>query len=164
MDCWPLQMMVVTLDKALPSRGLLDQLHASRAAGVIQVIDSGIVHKGNEGELSVRPASGIELDPGPYTGKLLKLLFGCETADETAAWRSEMAQSAATAPQLFGLSSDDLAEIADAIPRASDALVLLIEHRWTAGFAETVAVDQGVLLAQGAIVPRTLLEVARDAR
>jgi|SRR5690349_3278403 hypothetical protein len=163
MDRWPLELVVVSLAGGQPSGGLLDQLRASRAAGVIRVVDGGIVRKGDEGELSARPAMGIELDQGPYSGKLVSLLFGCGAVAEPAGWRQELSRNAANAPQLFGLSSDDLAEIADAIPRASDVLVLLIEYRWTTGFVESVAVDQGMLLAQGAIVPSTLLDVARDA-
>jgi hypothetical protein len=159
MDGWPLQLLVVTLADGVPPGGLLDQVRASRAAGVIHVVDGGIIHKGDDGELSQRPA-GIELDPGPYAGKLISLLFGYGAANEATSWHGELARLAAGEPQLFGLSSDDLAEIADAIPRASDALVLLIEHRWTAGFAESVAVDRGVLLAQGPIVPRTVLELS----
>jgi hypothetical protein len=60
---------------------------------------------------------------------------------------------------MFGLSADDLVEIVDGIPHASDALVLLVEHRWTAGFAESVTAEQGALLAEGSIVPRTIAEV-----
>src|SRR5215207_258294 len=139
MDPWPMQLIVVALAEDLPSSGLLDQLRASRAAGVIQVIDAGIVHKCDEGAFSLRPAPGIELDRGPYAGKLVRLLFGFGVSDKPNVWRAELARAASEKPQLFGLSCDDLAEIADAVPRASDALVLLIEHRWTTGFVESVA-------------------------
>lgn len=162
-DIWPLHLIVVALAEGRISRGLLDQLHASRAAGVIQLIDSGIVHKGNDGEISRRGCPGIELDPSPHTGKLVNVLFDIGPADESQRLKSEMARVMDAAPQLFGLSPDDLAEIADAIPRCSDALILLVEDRWSAGFTESVAAERGVVLAEGSIVPRTLLELSDDA-
>ena len=159
MDGWPLQLVVVALDGGAVPRGLLDQLHASRSSGVIHLIDGGLLHKGNEGELSIRPAPGIELDASPYAGRLAGPLFGCGAPGGTNAWRTELDRVETSEQQVFGLSADELAEIADTIPRASDVLVLVIEHRWSAGFAETAAVDGGILLAQGCIGPRTLLEL-----
>jgi hypothetical protein len=159
MDGWPLQLVVVALDGGAVPRGLLDQLHASRSSGVIHLIDGGLLHKGDEGELSMRPAPRIELDAGPYTGRLAGPLFGCGSTGGSNAWRAELNRIATSEQQVFGLSADELAEIADAIPRASDALVLVLEHRWTAGFAETAAVAGGALLAQGCIGPRTVLEL-----
>jgi hypothetical protein len=164
MDGLPLQLVVVAFDGAAVPPGLLDQLDASRASGVIHLIDGGLLHKGDEGELSMRPASGIELDPGPYAGRLAGLLFGCVATNRSSVWRAELDRVIDSEQQVFGLSIDELAEIADAIPRASDALVLLIEHRWTAGFAETTAVAGGVLLAQGFVSPRTLLDLAANGQ
>jgi hypothetical protein len=164
MDVLPLQLVVVAFDGVAVPPGLLDQLDASRASGVIHLIDSGLLHKGDEGELSVRPAPGIELDPGPYAGRLAALLFGCGQTNGSSVWRAELDRIVDAEQQVFGLSVDELAEIADAIPRASDALVLLIEHRWTAGFAETTAVAGGALLAQGFVGPCTLLDLANNGQ
>jgi len=160
MDGWPLQLVVVALDSDAVPRGLLDQLHASRSSGVIHLIDGGLLHKGDEGELSMRPAPSIELDAGPFAGRLAGPLFGCGAPGGTNAWRAELDRAVSSKQQVFGLSADEIAEIADAVPRASDVLVLLIEHRWTTGFAETVVVAGGTLIAQGCIGPRTLLDLA----
>lgn len=162
-DGWQLQLVIVALDGAAVPSGLADQLDASRANGVIHLIDGGMLHKGDEGELSMRPAPDIELDEGPYAGWLAGQLFGCGSTGGPHAWRAELERLATSDQQIFGLTADELAEIADAIPRASDALVLLIEHRWTAGFAETAAVAGGVLLAQGCIGPRTLLDLSNGS-
>ena len=159
MEVWPLELIVVSFATGHISTGLLDQLRASRTAGVIHIVDGGIVRKGTNGELSLRPAHEIEFDRGPYTGKLMGLLFGDETAGEWRRWQEQLAHVATRGPQRFGLSADDLAEIVDAIPRASEALALVVEHRWTAGFVESVAVDQGVILAEGVIVPQTLTDL-----
>jgi hypothetical protein len=159
---WPLHLMMVDLPGGEIIPGLLDQVRSSCAAGVIQVIDGGIVRKGEDGELSFAPASELPLADDPRTGKLARLLFGFEANPAALDWVNCLPGQENLEPQLFGLSSDDLAEIVDAIPRASDTLVLLIEHRWNSGFAESVSVGNGVLLAQGAIVPRTVRELFRN--
>lgn len=162
MDSWPLQLIVVALPEGDLPASLIGQLHASRAQGVILLIDGGIVRKGNEGELSIRSAEKLELDDDPRNGKLAGLLLGCDAAGDTNDVSAEVMCHTTSEEGLFGLSADDLAEIADGIPRGSNALVLLIEHRWTAGFAESVEVEQGTLLAHGSIVPRTISEVCRE--
>lgn len=156
---WPLQLIVVGLGRDSMPQGLLDQLRASRASGVIHLIDGGLLRKGDEGELSMRPAPGIQLDDSPFAGWLAGWLFGCGAGGGANAWLAELNPAVDSERQIFGLSADELAEIADAIPRSSDVLVLLIEHRWDAGFVETAEVEGGMLLAQGAIALPTLLEV-----
>lgn len=163
MDGWPLQLMVVALDGVAVPSGLLDQLHASRSSGVIHLIDAAMLHKGDDGELSMREAPGIQLDDSPYAGRIAGRLFGCDAPGDPAVWSSLPDASEESERRVFGLSADELAEIADAIPRASDVLVLAIEHRWDAGFAETVEMDGGMLLAQGCIGQRTLLDLGNLA-
>ena len=163
MDCWPLHLLVVALlDGGLPSE-VLDQLRASRATGVIHLIDGGILTKGNDGELSLRPVRELEFDAGREAVQLAALLFARGECDGPDARRGDLARLAAGKPRLFGLSADDLAEIADEVPRSSEALVLVIEHRWTAGFVESVAVDRCTVLAQGLVVPQTLLDLFGSA-
>jgi hypothetical protein len=159
MDSWPLQLIVVALPEEAPPAGILDLLQASRANGAIRLIDGGIVRKGDEGELSLHRAPALHFDTDPRTGQLAHVLFGCDASGRVKDWSvGDMCRPTA-APYLFGLSADDLAEIADEIPRASNVLVLLIEHRWTSGFMESVQVERGTLLAQGSVVPRTMYEV-----
>lgn len=159
MNCWPLQLAVIAFpDGALPA-GVADQLHASRANGVIRVIDGASLAKGEEGEIEVRAIRDLALDDSPLAGKLAEALFR-GGADEAPTLCRDQVRAILPATHVgFGLSVDDLAEIVDGIPRASIALVLLIEHRWNAGFAESVAVDRGTILAQGWITPTTV----RDA-
>jgi hypothetical protein len=159
MDRWPLHLLVVALpDGEVPS-GVLDQLRASRATGAIHLIDGGILSKGNDGELTLRPAPELELDPIPNAAELVARLFACGQGEQSDTWTVDAARIAAGKPHLFGLSADDLAEIADEIPRASGALALVIAHRWNAGFAESAAVDRCTVLAQGSIVPQTVLDL-----
>lgn len=164
MDRWPLHLLVVALpDGEVPS-GVLDQLRASRATGAIHLIDGGILSKGNDGELTLRPAPELELDPTPNAAELVARLFACGQGEQSDTWTVDAARIAAGRPQLFGLSVDDLAEIADEIPRATEALALVIEHRWNAGFAESAAVDRCTLLALGSVVPQTVIELVSGAR
>lgn len=164
MDRWPLHLLVVALPNDTMPSEVLDQLRASRATGVIHLVDGGILVKGNDGELSLRAAPELELDATPEAAQLAAQLFSCGEREHSTARRSDLVRVAAGKPQLFGLSADDLAEIADGIPRASESLVLVIEYRWFAGFVESAAVDGCTVLAQGCVVPRTLLELFGGAQ
>lgn len=159
MQSWPLQLLIVALPEGESPAGLLGLLQASRANGVIRLIDGGIVRKGEDGDLSTHRVQALEFDDDPRNGKLAGLLFGCDAAGRVTDASIEAMCQATAEPHVFGLSANDLAEIADGIPRASDALVLLVEHRWTVGFAESVDVQQGTLLAHGSIVPQTIIEI-----
>lgn len=164
MDRWPLHLWIVALPNGAMPSGVLDQLRASRATGAIHLIDGGILSKGDDGELSLRPAPELELDSTPHAAELVARLFACGVGEQPDAWTGDAARLVSGRPHLFGLSADDLAEIADEIPRASEALALVIEHRWIAGFAESVAVDRCTVLAQGSVVPQTVLELVSGAR
>jgi hypothetical protein len=147
-------MVVAFPDESLPS-SVVAQLHSSRERGVIRVLDGGMLIKGDEGDIELRAVIDLPLDDTPFAGSLARALFESDAETGTCSG----AAIAGNGPNAFGLTGDDLAEIIDAVPRASAALVLLIEHRWIAGFAESVIDDRGTFLAQGCITPETV----RDA-
>jgi hypothetical protein len=157
---WPLHLLVVTFaDDALPSH-VADQLRSSRERGVIRVLDGGMLIKGDEGDIEFRVLPDLLLDDSALPGRLVSALFGLDP--ETGQFGEEAVATEET--RAFGLSADDLAEIIDGIPRASIALVLLVEHLWIAGFAESADDDRGILLAQGWVTPATFSDACRASR
>lgn len=152
----PLQLMVIAFpDGRLPA-GVAGQLSASRANGVIRLIDGALLFKADEGEVTVRPVPELELDDSPLAGTLIATLFSEGSLQGSGHVPDPSGDVASMARYEFGIAADDLGEIIDTIPRASAVLVLLVEHRWNAGFAESVAVDRGTMLVQGWITRETV--------
>jgi uncharacterized membrane protein len=160
MDCSPLQLIVIAFTDETVPQDIADLLRASSANGVIRLIDGALLVKGDEGDIEVRSAPGLEIESGPLSGALIAAFF--DDSGRSAAVLHQVASEgrASKAAFEFGIGIDDLAEIVDAIPRASSALALVVGHRWNAGFAESIAIDRGVILAQGSVVSRTLLELS----
>jgi uncharacterized membrane protein len=163
MNRWPMQLIVVVFpDAGLPA-GVIQQLRASKERGVIRLVDGGFVAKGAEGEVLLLEGAGFDFGDATFAGTLAGALFGCGADGEAIAQLEETALLAEAENAGFGLSADDLAEISDRIPRGSVAVILLIEHRWVAGFTESVEAAQGTLLAQGWITPKSILEITSSA-
>jgi len=60
-----------------------------------------------------------------------------------------------------GLAGDeDLADIADAIPAGTSALVLVLEHVWSIGIADAIRESGGVLLAAERIPAEVVAAIA----
>lgn len=156
---WSVQLAVVTSPGESLAADVLDLLLQSRARGVIRLVDAATLSKGNDGEIAVRPVPGLELDDSSLAGTLAATLFVSEPQRPSAGCRAVLNQTTRRARanrHTPGLSADDLAEIVDAMPPVSTAIVLLIEHRWITGFEESLADAQGVLLASGWVTPATL--------
>ncbi len=158
MDCSPLQLIVIAFTDEKVPQDIADLLRASSTNGVIRLIDGALLVKGDEGDIEVRAAPELELENGPWAGTLISAFFD-DSGRSAAALRQAAAEDRAPRAAFeFGIGIDDLAEIVDAIPRASSALALIVGHRWNAGFAESISIDRGVILALGSVVSRTLLE------
>lgn len=54
----------------------------------------------------------------------------------------------------FGITRDQILEIADLIPRSSQALLLLVEHRWALNLKDAIGAG-GSVLASGFVTAST---------
>ena len=59
----------------------------------------------------------------------------------------------------YGLSEDQLRELADSIPKGSAAAIMVIEHHWAVGLRDAVARAGGFRIAEGFISPVDLVRV-----
>ena len=57
----------------------------------------------------------------------------------------------------FGLTDDELKQVAEAVPANTTVAVALIEHRWAIGLKEAIRDSGGVVLASGLVSAESLL-------
>ncbi|HEX6121585.1 MAG TPA: hypothetical protein VFY89_00420, partial [Ktedonobacterales bacterium] len=61
------------------------------------------------------------------------------------------------ADRTFGLSDDDIQDIAADLPTGTTAVVVLFEHRWALDLKQALQDTGGVVLAQGMVQPEDVM-------
>jgi len=62
----------------------------------------------------------------------------------------------------FGISKEEIMNISKEIPNGTAASILLFEHLWAKKLKELVIKQDGIVLAQGVIEPRTLVALGSE--
>ena len=123
---------------------------------------------GNQFNGDVAPALAELIESG--TVHLLDLLFVARDAAGEVAWfelgdlDSDVAQAFESLEGTVGglVSEADVAEVAEAMPDNSSALVVVWENSWAERFAQAVAASQGEVVAHERI-PVAVVEAAMAA-
>lgn len=159
----PLQLIVLSFDEAALPIGVVNQLRRLRDDGVIRMVDSTFVAKDLNGDIaSIKGSSDISPEETALLGTLAGALFGYGAAGEEGVELGAELGLLNTADGSFGLSEDDIDEIADRIPAGSSAAFLLVEHLWAVGVKEAVVEANGTVVAQGFITPETIIRMGED--
>jgi hypothetical protein len=121
--------------------------------GTIRILDLLFVQKDAEsGDLLALDAQGEEL--GGIAGALLGFAFDGEGGSRP----SETSES----DHAFGLTKEQIEEVADALEPGHSAGVLLVEHVWARDFSAAMRDAGGVPLAEGFLTPEAIAEVAPE--
>ena len=70
-----------------------------------------------------------------------------------------VAGALAVAEHDFGLTAQEIQDVADRIPRGTSAAVVLFEHTWALRLKEYILDSGGMLIAQGLLHPSALVKV-----
>jgi hypothetical protein len=116
---------------------ILPELNTIQASDLIRVVDLLFVSKAAEGTVTTREVSDLsEEEQQPFEGM---------TED------------------LGGLfTTQDVENLATAIPSGTQAVVVLLEHTWTLGLTDGVRRAGGVLFTGGLITPEALAQVSAE--
>jgi uncharacterized protein DUF6325 len=114
----PVEFLVLTFPGASPGDGAIRALAGLRLSGAVRVIDTLLVTKGTDGDLSTRELS--EIPEFAYV---------------------------AQAEQTSLIAADDADEVGAALDPGSCALLALVEQTWAAEAAEAVRASGGELAA-----------------
>jgi uncharacterized membrane protein len=157
----PLQFVVIGLDTPSVPPGVINRLRDLRDEKVIRLVDGVLAAKDGEGDITV--VEDLPEEESALHGTLARTLFGYGVAGQLGAMIETESGFLRGAAGDFGLSEDQLLEVADLIPKNSTALFLLIEHLWALGLKEAVIDANGIVLANGWITPATLVEMGKTA-
>jgi uncharacterized membrane protein len=159
----PVQVFVIGFDHFEASGQILAELRRVRKRGVIRLVDLLFVQKDGQGNISssmhMTDLSEAERERlGAVAGGIIGLemagLAGAEAGAELGALQ--------VAERDYGLSEDQLRDLADSIPNGSAAAVMVIEHHWAAQLREALLDAGGTLLVQAMVGPDLLLSVGAE--
>jgi len=153
----PIQMIVIGFMEPEFYGNILRNLRFIRERGIIRLIDLLFIQKDAEGTISELDAHQLSEEAAmPYATLIGDLLGLGDRARKVRPGDPGSAQC----PDIqhdFGLSVTELRDIVHKIPPESAAALILIEHVWAARFMEGLMDIGGILLAQGLVVPESLL-------
>lgn len=153
----PLQLVVLGFDEPVVPPEVIDQLLSLGREGIVRLVDGVFAVKNGDGEIEVVEIIGLDHGDAHLLGTLERSLFGGGATGLVSALVGAEAGVLAGDAGDFGLTEDQLYEIADLIPKNSAAMFLLIEHPWALGMKQGVIDAGGVVLANGWITPATLI-------
>jgi uncharacterized membrane protein len=159
----PVQFVVIGLQNDKMKGQVAREIHAASQKGLIRVLDALAVQKTKDGSIVSLGASDLtpnqRMEYGAVVGALMGL--GATGTEEGLEAGAELGADA-FAQQNFGLTDEDIQEIADDIPPGTTAVFVLFEHRWAMRMKEAVATAGGMVLAQGMVDPDTLMMLGED--
>jgi hypothetical protein len=134
MTLGPLEYIVIGFTGSQFDGSIADEIGRVVENGTIRIVDAVMLAKAEDGELAV-----VEIDAkdDPRFATIAPLLEG----------------------RLGLFTPEDLALIAEGLPSATAALVLLFEHRWAVRVKEAIERANGMLIGR-AVVPPEVLEAA----
>ena len=154
----PVQLVVVSLDNEKMAGQVSRELHRATEKGTIRILDALAIQKTRDGGVVTMEGTDLTPDQRYEYGALLGALvgFGATGTDEGAETGAELgAEKFAT--HTFGLSSQDVQDLAQNIPPGKTGLLIMFEHRWALPLKGAVQQAGGVVTAQGFIRPEDLI-------
>ncbi len=158
----PIQLTVVGFDNDEIIGGLLDELDRVREFGIIRLIDFLFVAKDAEGNISALEVTDLTEEQRMEFGAVVGGLIGLGAAGAEGAVEGAVEGALAVAEHDFGLTAEEIQEVADRIPKGTSAVVVLFEHTWALRLKEYMLNSGGFLIAQGLIHPSALVSVGEE--
>ena len=145
----PVQLLVVGVDRPGSHRELLAEFQRLRESDAVRLLDVLVVHKDADGVVERAQASDVA--PGEADGGVLvETLVGLGPAGRPAP--DAGATDGGPRP-----AEDEFWSLDEAIPNDSDALLVLIEHRWAIATRDAIRAAGGSAVADAWIHPADLL-------
>jgi uncharacterized membrane protein len=155
----PMQLIAIGFGHASLPLDFVSQLRRLRAEGIVRLVDAVFVSKDNHGDSNAIKVSDLDEEETILLGTIAGALFGFGASGEEGIDRGAEIGMHLAEDGLFGLSSDDIDEIADRIPRGTAATFILLEHLWAIDLKESIQSADGAVIAQGWVTPTTLISV-----
>jgi len=157
----PLQLFAIGFGHASLPLDFVNQLRELRDAGIVRLVDAVFVSKDEHDNLNAIKVSDITQEEAVLLGTIAGALMGFGAIGEEGIDLGAEIGMLSSEDGLFGLSTDDIDEIADRVPRGSAATFILLEHLWAIGLKEAIHNADGQVIAQGWITPATLIAMGK---
>jgi uncharacterized membrane protein len=163
MTVGPVQLVVVGLENDKLKGQIARELHRASDTGSIRVLDALAIQKTQDGVVKSLGASDLTPDQRIVYGAIIGGLmgFGATGTEEGLEEGAELGAEA-FADRNFGLSSQDIKDIARDIPAGTTALMVLFEHHWAVPLKEALESAGGVVIAQGMVQPEEIVAFGED--
>ena len=156
MTIGPLQLVWVKFADEQRTGDIVQELKAVRKTGVIRLVDMLYVFKDLNGALQLKEVSDLAEAQKAEYGLILQGLLGMRAAHKTAGEVDKIAAAMSLSPGDFGLSSQQVQQMAQDLPNGGSAIMILFEHVWAVRLKEALFNAGGQLIAQGLLSPETL--------
>jgi uncharacterized membrane protein len=156
MTIGPLQLLLVKFSSDRNMRAISDEIKAARRSGVIRLVDLIFISKDMNGVVQEKQYTDLaEAEKAEY-GLILRGLLGMRAAYKTEGQVDQVAAAMSLSPGDFGMTSQQLQQIADQLPNGGTAILALFEHAWAVKLKEALLNAGGELIAQGLLSPEAL--------
>lgn len=158
----PIQLIVIGFRDFEPTGKILAALEAAVLSGAIRVVDLQFVRKTQDGAVEALELTGLSADERVEFGAVIGGLLGAGIGGVEGALEGAIAGALAAADETYGLTPEDVQDIAEGLAPGEAAGMLMIEHTWAIGFRNAVRDAGGEMLAQGFLTPKTLLMIGAE--
>jgi uncharacterized membrane protein len=160
MSIGPIQLVVIGFESNERFKGdIMRELDALRGRGVIRVLDLLFVMKDEDGEIFAFEDTDLSDEEEAEYGVLINAMIGLGEGQDA---ETAVSEALAVSHNDYGLTEEDIRQVADKIEPGTSAGILMVEHVWAAGFKEAVAEAGGQMLAQGFLTPEALFMVGAE--
>jgi uncharacterized membrane protein len=151
---------------------LAKEIRRLSQAGIIRVIGMLAVMKDERGDYAGIQLTELSEEDRMKLGAGIGALIGYGAGGREGAEAGAMAGATAVAEKIerhdFGLSTEQVKQIADSVPPGTAVGFMLLEHLWAKRFKEIAMNQEGILLANAFISPVALVglgaQLAEGAR
>ncbi len=160
----PISLIAIGFPKIENLKGeLLKEIFRLSEAKIIRVIGLLAVVKDEKGQFASAQITEFSDEERMKLGAAIGALIGFGAAGEKGAIAGAEAAAERVARKAaekdFGLSQQQVREIAKSMPNGTAAGFMLVEHVWAKKFKEIAYKQEGVLLANAFISPRDLVAI-----
>ena len=156
MTIGPLQLFWVKFADESRTKPISEQLKAVRRAGVIRLVDMLYVYKDMNGALQSKEMSDLADAQKAEYGLVLRGLLGIRASVKTPGDADKVTAAMAQAPGNFGLSSEQVQQMAAELPNGGSSMLILFEHVWAVPMKEAILNAGGELITQALISPEAM--------
>jgi len=160
----PMQLIVIGFPDPNFHGQIRQEMESAMEKGIIRLIDLLFVWKDKDGNLTSIAATQLDEDERKRLGAVVGGLIGFGAEGEEGAKLGMEEGSLAVAEENYGITEEDIQEVADAIPNGSAAGIFIIEHLWAKDLKQALRDAGGTLIFQEMISPELLIMVGEELR